>query len=106
MSIVYAQHQNTQSPQDSEGDHRQHGSKEGVVAAFLEKAIPGIDNDDLQRYTRQLIDDGFDSPSMLALLMEEDVGALKKAHRRAVMREVERLKSTSAGDQPHKSKEG
>lgn len=63
-----------------------------MVGSFLEKAIPGISREDLEGYAKQLVEDGFDTPAMLDLLVEDDLDGFKKAHRRAVMLEVERRK--------------
>jgi len=62
------------------------------LSTFLHTHLPGIEEQDLQRYENELKKEGFDSLGMLKYLEKEDVGSWKKAHRRAMLEAVERLK--------------
>jgi hypothetical protein len=64
----------------------------GVVRAFLRGALPGVADEDLRSYEGALLREGFDSEAMLALLQEDDLEGWRKAHKRAVLLAVGRLK--------------
>lgn len=65
-----------------------------IVQKWLSTAIPHLHADDTALYASQLVEDGFDSLGMLQNeILEEDLTFMKKAHRRALMRARNILKS-------------
>jgi hypothetical protein len=56
-----------------------------IVSQWLLEAIPDLNISDTNRYTQQLIDDGFDSVTLLRNQLQiEDLEFMKKGHKRAV----------------------
>ena len=79
----------TETVQDSETkeDAAVNNVKHVIVKTWLEEALPHLHSDDLNYYTSQLVDDGFDSVELLDTeLLIEDLDFMKKAHRRALSR--------------------
>ena len=62
----------------------------GTVETWLKTELPTLNASDLQSYSKQLLDDGFDSVEMLDHLEVGDLGFMKKAHQRVL---VEKLKA-------------
>uniref|UniRef100_A0A7S4S2N0 Complex 1 LYR protein domain-containing protein n=1 Tax=Ditylum brightwellii TaxID=49249 RepID=A0A7S4S2N0_9STRA len=61
--------------------------KFNIVSKWLTSTLPHLHNDDHIVYTKFFIQDGFDSIAMLEEeLMEEDLSFMKKAHRRALLK--------------------
>jgi hypothetical protein len=60
-----------------------------TVETWLQSQLPNLNSSDLQTYSKQLLDDGFDSVEMLNHLEVGDLGFMKKAHQRVL---VEKLK--------------
>jgi len=61
--------------------------KEKIVQEWLISSIPALHTDDVRAYTRQLVDDGFDSlPMLTEQLEDEDLNFMKKAHKRALLK--------------------
>ena len=67
-------------------------SSSWCLSTFLHTHLPGIEEEDLRRYEKELQKDGFDSLAMLKYLEKEDIGSWKKAHRRAMLAAVASLK--------------
>mmetsp|Transcript_2388 Transcript_2388/g.3765 ORF Transcript_2388/g.3765 Transcript_2388/m.3765 type:complete len:231 (+) Transcript_2388:60-752(+) len=60
-----------------------------VVETWLLTALPELHSDDLSDYSQRLLDDGFDSLSLLessSLRPDEDLHFMKKGHQRAIIR--------------------
>jgi hypothetical protein len=56
-----------------------------TIESFLKEAVPHLYPIDIQTYTKQLVNDGFDSIPMLeSQLLLEDLHFMKKAHARAL----------------------
>ena len=62
------------------------------LSTFLHIHLPGIQEEDLKRYEKELIKDGFDSMAMIKYLEREDISTWKKAHRRAMLSAVAAMK--------------
>jgi hypothetical protein len=59
------------------------------VEKWLLSHLPHLHKDDVTKYTKQLVDDGFDSvPFIDQELSEDDLQFMKKAHRRVLMRQL------------------
>ena len=56
-----------------------------VVRTWLQSKLPTLNPNDLQEYSSQLHGDGFDSVEMLNRLEAEDLGFMKKAHKRVLL---------------------
>ena len=56
---------------------------------WLSSHLPRLQKDDADKYCEVLMEDGFDSLDILAEIGIEDLGFMKKAHKRAL---VERMK--------------
>lgn len=66
------------------------------IANWLLRHLPHLNEDDVKKYTQQLVGDGFDSVTFLEEeLLAEDISFMKKAHRRVIERQ---LKSRRGGD--------
>lgn len=61
-----------------------------TVENWLKSELPNLNDSDLSTYSKQLLEDGFDSVEMLNHLEAGDLGFMKKAHQRVL---VEKLKS-------------
>jgi hypothetical protein len=61
-----------------------------TVESWLKAELPNLTPGDLSTYSKQLIEDGFDSDDMLNHLEVGDLGFMKKAHQRVL---VEKLKA-------------
>jgi hypothetical protein len=58
-----------------------------VVETWLLTALPELHADDLSAYSHRLMEDGFDSLTLLQMdLVQADLEFMKKAHRRAIVR--------------------
>lgn len=77
--------------------------EKGEVTAFLAAAIPGLSDEDMSNYAAILKEEGFDNRHMLGLLEEEDLVNFKKAHRRAVLKELEKIRSELKSPGPHQT---
>lgn len=66
-----------------------------IVEKWLQTELPNLHADDLKTYSKQLLDDGFDSTEMLDHLVLDDLGFMKKAHRRVL---VEKLKEKNQAE--------
>lgn len=65
--------------------------KKQVVQEWLQTLLPNLYPDDLESYSRHLIDEGFDSRQMLEdELLEADLYFVKTAHRRAILKSMNR----------------
>jgi lipopolysaccharide export LptBFGC system permease protein LptF len=80
---------NTMSLHTSVAAHIQHkhslqqSEKISTVRAWLQSRLPELYSDDLQAYAHHLVQDGFDSVTLLQEeLREEDLAFMKTAHRR------------------------
>ncbi|KAL3799600.1 hypothetical protein ACHAWO_008916 [Cyclotella atomus] len=65
-------------------------SSTSTVESWLQSELPNLSASDLSTYSKQLIEDGFDSVDMLNHLEVGDLGFMKKAHQRVL---VEKLKA-------------
>jgi hypothetical protein len=81
------------SPIDSDG--RQEGEVGGIkarsqdeVQQWLVSRLPSLQKQDIDTYSERLVEDGFDSIAMMDHLEEEDLGFMKKAHKRALMKSL------------------
>lgn len=73
----------------TEKNTKNHSSIHQNVSKWLMLNLPHLHADDVEEYTRCLIDDGFDSEEfILEELREDDLNFMKKAHRRALMRQI------------------
>ena len=58
-----------------------------VVETWLLTALPELHPDDLSAYSHRLMEDGFDSLTLLQRdLVQADLEFMKKAHKRAIVR--------------------
>jgi hypothetical protein len=58
-----------------------------VVETWLLTALPELHPDDLSAYSHRLMEDGFDSLTLLQMdLVQDDLDFVKKAHKRAIVR--------------------
>jgi hypothetical protein len=70
------------------------------VQQWLTSYLPQLAKEDIVYYCNSLIDDGFDSLDMLGELLEDDIGFMKKAHKRVIARRLfNASKSPSAFDE-------
>jgi len=58
------------------------------VQTWLGKFLPRLKKGDAITYCKSLIDDGFDSRDMMALLREEDLNVMKVGHKRALLMQL------------------
>ena len=64
-------------------------TRNNEVEIWLLSHLPHLHKDDVTKYTKQLVDDGFDSvPFIDQELSEDDLQFMKKAHRRVLMRQL------------------
>jgi len=60
-----------------------------AIAQWLLQHLPHLNQEDVTTYSKQLIDDGFDSVAFIEEeLLVEDVSFMKKAHRRVIERQL------------------
>mmetsp|Transcript_15430 Transcript_15430/g.32770 ORF Transcript_15430/g.32770 Transcript_15430/m.32770 type:complete len:189 (+) Transcript_15430:1514-2080(+) len=73
----------------TEKNTKNHSSIHQNVSKWLVLNLPHLHADDVEEYTRCLIDDGFDAEEFIVEeLREDDLNFMKKAHRRALMRQI------------------
>eukprot|EP00804_Cyclotella_cryptica_P016739 CCRYP_002034-RA/>CCRYP_002034-RA protein AED:0.26 eAED:0.26 QI:348/1/1/1/1/1/2/131/940 len=65
-------------------------NSQSIVEKWLQTELPNLNSDDLKTYSKQLLDDGFDSTEMLDHLVADDLGFMKKAHRRVLVEKLEK----------------
>jgi hypothetical protein len=69
------------------GNHLMMNQNLLVVETWLLTALPELHPDDLSTYSHRLMEDGFDSLTLLQMdLVQEDLDFMKKAHKRAIVR--------------------
>ena len=68
-------------------------SRQSKVLSWLTLQLPHLHNEDAELYCQRLIDDGFDSVAFIEQeLMEDDLDFMKKAHKRVLVRQLERIR--------------
>jgi hypothetical protein len=77
------------TPTSGEAPKPQNSASSSTVESWLKSELPNLNPSDLQTYSKQLVDDGYDSVEMLNYLEVGDLGFMKKAHQRVL---VEKLK--------------
>ncbi|KAL3773427.1 hypothetical protein ACHAWO_004872 [Cyclotella atomus] len=61
------------------------------IVGWLKSQLPHLRAEDAKRYSKHLIDDGFDSVDFIMdELGDEDLDFMKKAHRRVIVRHLEK----------------
>lgn len=64
-------------------------SSVSVISKWLLHYLPHISEEDLTNYTKHLVDDGFDTVTIISKeLIADDILFMKKAHRRVVERQL------------------
>jgi hypothetical protein len=60
-----------------------------IIARWLLQYLPHLNHDDVAKYSKHLVDDGFDSVAFIEKeLVADDVKFMKKAHRRVIERQL------------------
>ncbi|KAL7440139.1 hypothetical protein ACHAXH_007875 [Discostella pseudostelligera] len=60
-----------------------------AISQWLLSHLPHLNQDDLEKYSRRLLEDGFDSVEFIEKeLLVEDLDYMKKAHRRVIERYI------------------
>lgn len=64
-------------------------SSESEVSKWLLQYLPNLSEEDLSKYSKHLVDDGFDTVTLIKQeLIADDILFMKKAHRRVVERQL------------------
>jgi hypothetical protein len=65
-----------------------------VIIGWLKSQLPHLHEEDAKRYSQHLVDDGFDSVKfIIEELTDDDLDFMKKAHRRVLVRHLEKYRS-------------
>ena len=64
-------------------------SSESEVSKWLLQYLPNLSEEDLSKYSKHLVDDGFDTVKLIEQeLIADDIQFMKKAHRRVIERQL------------------
>jgi Complex 1 protein (LYR family) len=94
-SVTSAQARNDERDNSIKSDTCMLSCRQQIVGTWLRAALPDLHPDDQAAYSQTLLDEGFDSLSLLENeILQHDLNFAKKAHKRALVR-FYNLKSAS-----------
>lgn len=83
--IVHTENETIEN--DTYSNHQRNSNN--AISQWLLSHLPHLTPDDLEKYSRRLLEDGFDSVEFIEKeLLVEDLDYMKKAHRRVIERYI------------------